>query len=440
MGQERWVTTVDNHLLEFCSAFSNILRESLLSDVNLITTQAVKLIAIAKSRAAEELQIPRSYMGPLVETYGEVIDCFLRSISGAVRNSAEHIAQQAVQNDTVGAQAAQLLRAIITEALSQIDDAFLPGFTLVNSEKSSQTSLGRSVATCPDTHKSPLLEKEPSGFDLLGKACAEVPAVFAEEIYELMLQDGVEQELSALKVAICCTELLGCVMETISQKTESSAAYDRVAIQTFLDASDSTIREVRAKAMKAYVGQVSKPLQLLAGALVTFPDEELEDSVSHTVPIKIEGVSKSANELTLQLALLTISARKTSGSVELIRSILMELVMSIGNAFVQVLSTDKLVYHRAAQLWVDVTYVEEMITRGAEPSMDGLKTALEGYSRVRERAVQAVLADGYSFSAADMTSLRESVVKAAVEDSRMVQSCFAETWAQLAADVSTSDT
>lgn len=441
MGQSRWVNTVETHLVEFCTAFSNVLKEHLLSDVNLITTQAVKLIAIVKKRATEDLQISRSYLGPLVETYGEVVDCFLRSISGAVRNSAEHIASQAVQNNTVGAQSAQLLQAVITEALSQIDSAFLPGFTRdISEEKTSQTSLGKSIIY-PDAEKTADAEREPSGFDLLGKACAEVPAIFAEEIYTLMLQDGGEkQQLSALKVAICCTELLGSVMETIAMKTESSNAYDRSSIQSYLSSSDSSIREVRAKAMKEYVGQVSKPLQTLAGGLVSFPDEELEDSVSRTVPIKIEGVSKGANELTLQLALLTISARKTSGSVELIRSILIELVTSIGQAFVQVLSTDKLVYHRAAQLWVDVTYVEEMITSGAESSMDGLKMALEGYSRVRERAVQAVLADGYSFSAADMASLQESVIKSAIEDSRMVQSCFAETWTQLIESVPASDT
>lgn len=424
MVHDRWLRSVDGHIMRLCEAYAGVVREHVLQYVHLLSKDAVKEIAGVRARAESELQIPETCLGPLEEVCIEVLENFLRSLSGAVKSGAEYVAIQAVKTDTVGAHAARLLCSVVTEALSQVEGGLFRGKEI---EDKAISTAGSDGAASEDGAE---VTECKTSVDILGDSCAEAPAIFVRIVRDRMGMAG-EREAANLNVAVCCTELRGCAMDMILKKVQAGSPCDVRAVQRQLRASMDEIRKIQDEALANYVELVSMPLQTLAGGLVSFPEDEVDNSVSRTIPIKIEGVSKCASELVLQLALVTITTRKRSSHSILIRRILLHLMAEIGKTLVQVLSTDKLPYHRAAQLWVDVTYVQEMVTKGAKADTEGVQSSLDGFSRVKERAVQAVVADGYSFSLADMQTLRETVVAGAVDDSMMVCECFVETWGLL---------
>lgn len=428
-GQEPWQRMTNRHLLELCRAYVEILRENLFADVSMISRDAVKGITSVGRKALNELQIPVSCLGPLVEVTDHITEQFLRSASVSVRLGADRLAAQAVEANTDASETASHLQSIVVEALEQVDESLLRG---------DERLCGRGDSASPvtpndETDRDNVQANELSGLSLLARTCAEVPGTFARDMQALMEEKGLEPESASLKLAAVCSELRSGVLGEISKRTSLTTPFDFVSTKKYLAESDALIREIQEHSTNTYVRLVSEPLKSLAARLVSFPEEELEDSISRAVPIKIEGISKTANEVTLQLALITITTRRSSGGTDLLKEILLSLIKAIGETLVDVLSTDKLIYHRAAQLWVDVTYVQDMITRGADSDAPGVQEALDGYSRVKERAVQAVLADGYSFSIADMSVLRDSVVATGIKLAQMVQDCFRETWTALRA-------
>lgn len=422
MSHDRWLRIVDDHIVRLCDEYAKILRKTLLDDASLISQTAVKEIASVHMKSVSELQIPEACLGPLEEVSTEVIESFITSLSKAVRAGSEQVASQSTKNDTVGIQSAQLLQALVIEALSQVDASMFKGKEGLD-EKSPSSRKGPD-----DEPRTVKFDQSPSTVDVLGSTCAEAPAIFAKTVYRNVSDSRIETDLASLKVAICCSELNSRVVPSIVEHMQVGSPFDARPLQRELKTCKETISDIKEKALSTYVSLVSPPLQTLASSLAAFPEDEVSDSVSRTVPIKIEGVSKSANELVLQLALVMITVRKRSTQVELIRHILLQLISEVGSTLVQVLSTDKLAYHRAAQLWVDVTYMQEMVTKGANAEAKGVQDSLDGFSRVKERAVQAVLADGYSFSLADMQMLKDSVVAGGMEESSMLCECFAETW------------
>lgn len=433
IGQERWLRTVDVQLLQFSDAYASILRENLKGDFSHASREAVREISSVRRRAINDLQIPVSCLSPVVEANNEITECFLRSISRACEATVVRIASQAVHSDTVRTDAAQRLASALVEAMDQVDDSLVQVEGDADGTEESKTSASTLQETQED-YEDIASEGPETGVKLLGRTCAEAPGVFARQIYDLMLEKDADVKSKSLKMAVCCTELLGNVIETVWEKSGETSVFDRRAVTHHLAESKCTIQEILRECTTSYVKLVSAPLQQLVSGLVSFSEEELEDCVSRTIPIKIEGISKSANEVALQLALITIETRKRSENIDLIRTILLSLIRDVGSTLIEVLSTDKLIYHRAAQLWVDVSYIQDMITKGADSDTIALQEALDAYSRVKERAVQAVLADGYSFSLADMDVLRESVVVGGMKRAHMVQECFRETWELLCGD------
>lgn len=430
ISQDRWTRNVDTQLIQLCASYAQILREHLLSDVTLISSKSVKQIAAVRVKAVSDLQITQASLGPLDDVISEVIELFFNSLASFVRTEAEQAAIQAVRTDSVGAPASQVLYTIASDALDQIDITLLQGFEPGEDRVGSTT---RYTTREEDTSHSSLRSEGGTAFtssaELLTVAFAEAPAIFANEIYERMMRSDVDQDSDALKVAVCCTELCRSVVDRIAEKMKATGVLDVRSAHRQTKATLDTVRDIQNKSLSRYVELVSHSLRDLARALVTFPEDGLGDSVSRTVPIKIEGVSKGVSELTLQLALITITTRRKSANKALIEHILLQLIQEIGTTLVDVLSTDKLAYHRAAQLWVDVAFVQDLVTKGADSESENVQNALDGFSRVKERAVQAVLADGFSFSLADMHTLRESVVMSSVEEAMMVGDCFQETWA-----------
>lgn len=428
MHQDRWLRVVDEHLKSLCEAYAAILRERLLKDPSLISRNCCKEIATVQTKVSSELQIPEACLSSLEIVISDITEAFVKSISGAVLKGANHIAEQAVRNDTVATQASKIVQALALEALSQVSTALFkkqdvgeePKSTIVNSE------LDEPISISPD--------RRPTTVDLLGKACIEAPSLLAKEVYGRMQDSSLDQEVCSLKVAVCCSELVTGALVAVRKQMQQESPFDVRTMQRQLRISSELIEGIQKKSLSTHGDLVSKPLKTLAASLVLFPKDELEDAVSRTVPIKIEGVSKGANELVLQLALVMITTRKRSSNIRLIRHILLHLISEIGRTLVDVLSTDKLAYHRGAQLWVDVTYMQEMVTKGAHSEGNGVQEALDGFSRVKERAVQAVLADGYSFSLADMQALKKDVVVKGMDEAAMVCQCLAETWRLLKDD------
>ncbi|CDF40602.1 unnamed protein product [Chondrus crispus] len=426
-GQERWQKTVHKYLVEFCRAFVEIARANLFTDVSVISLQSVKGITAVGKKAINELHVPGTCIVPLLELASTITQQFLRSVSVSVRFNANRVAAQALQTNTVSNETASQLHSIIVEALEQVDGSIIPsgvghqGPGVIASDFSSNGA---------GTDSSAPSEKV-SGLTLLAITCAEVPGMFVRDIEASMEEKGCDVETSSLKVASVCSEIRCSVIEELEMRMGPSSLFYTEETTKCVAETNRAVQEIQERSTDTYVRLVSAPLEALAANLVAFPEEELEDSFSRAVPIKIEGISKSACEVTLQLALITITTRKSSGNTRLLREILLSLIQAVGQTLVDVLSTDKLIYHRAAQLWVDVTYIQDMITRGADSDTPGLQEALDGYSRVKERAVQAVLADGYSFSIADMSVLRSSVVAIGMELAQMVQDCFRETWLSL---------
>lgn len=429
IAQDRWTQMVEAQLARLCTAYAQVLRDQLLSDSSLISPEAVREIAGVRTKVATELAVPTTSFGPLEDVATEVIDSFLRALTTSVRTETIQAAVAAVRAESVGAPAAQVLFSIVTDVLNQVDGCALPPLSKEELEERAVASLTARVVR---ENNDGMLT---SSAEALAVGCMEAPGIFAQEILERMeaKEDG-DVEADTLKVAVCCTELCRSIIERLGEKVQNSGVLDWRAGLAQMKATMEIVRGLQEQATGKYVRLVGGPLQDLTRGLVSFPDEDVEDLVSRTVPIKIEGVSKGAIELTLQLALVTITTRRKSANRGLIKYILLDLIKAVGKTLVQVLSTDKLAYHRAAQLWVDVTFVQEMVTRGAEAECKELEDALDGFRRVKERAVQAVLADGFSFSVADMQMLKDSVVTGEVEEALMVCECFQETWIFLKED------
>lgn len=431
IAQERWFKVVHNHLLSLSQTYVDILKEQLLSDVSLISKEIVTEIVAVRRRALVEIQVPESCLELLADVMKKIADSFLGSISRTIQENAAQIVFQATQSGSVGAETASMFRSLLVEGLEQIDPSVVE-----NEEELDNFS-------DPDGTDSDGLEDEEQIEDTntrdddasmalsLARTCAKLPAMFVKDIHDQLLEKDMPREFFSLKMAVLSAKMLDDVIGIVADKLRSCSLYEARICKEWLLESESSITKIRDESVATYVELVSKPLKTLTAGLVSFPDEDLEDSMSRTVQIKIEGISKRATEVTLQLALITIATRSEGATVDLIRTLLLSLIQTIGGTLVDVLSTDKLIYHRAAQLWVDVTYMQDMITRGADSNTAGLQEALDGYSRAKERSVQAVLADGYSFSIADMGVLKESVIAGGMVQAQMVQDCFRETWALL---------
>ncbi|PXF43618.1 hypothetical protein BWQ96_06627 [Gracilariopsis chorda] len=420
MQHDQWLRIVDSHIIRLCNSYVKVVREDVMQDVSLITRQIVKEITSTRLNALNELRISETCLAPLQQVSTQVTDAFLISLARAVRRGAEKWALSEVERNSVGASSAKFLRAVVVEALVQIESSWVRGKEL----DEGPVTITDQISDSDDDHESPT--KGPS-VDCLSRTCAEAPLVFVKTV-ENMMSDYKENESAALQVAVCCTEMVANVLSAIEEKTGLSSPYDSRATQRQLQQVSRQIAEIKDRALKAYVVLVFEPFQRMAGALVKFPKNKLDDSVSRTVPIKIVGVSKAARELVLRLALVMITTVKRTSHPELLSGIMMKLISGIGQTLIGTLGTDKLAYNRAAQLWVDVMYMQAMVTKGANADTSGLQASLDGFSKVKERAVQAVLADGFSFSLADMKTLREQVVESELQQAPMICECFMETW------------
>lgn len=447
---EQWTGIVETNVTQLCASFAQVVSEHLLTDLCLLSIEPVKRIGQIREKASFKLQVTSSCLGPLEDVHGEVIDLFLKSVAGSVRGEAEQAAIRAVKSDTVGATCVHVLLTIATEALTQLEATMKPILEgiLLDEQSNSTRSLveredegfeeevfdigedfSKSTAELPKMRGALGSQKSLSSAELVTVACAEMGAIFAEKVYSRMKASESDQEVAALKVAVCCTELNRSVLDEIMQKVTRCKLPSLRLARRQSRVTQQLVRDILDQSLSQYVTMVSQPLQDLARGLVLFPEEDIGECVRRTIPIKIEGVSKHVSEATLQMALITITTRRKSANKGLILQILLELIRIVGETLVEALSTDKMAYHRGAQLWVDVTFLHDVVTNGADAESDQVQEAVSAFGRVRERAVQAVLADGLSFSVADMQTLRENVVAAAIDESCMVSECFRETWA-----------
>lgn len=420
MQHDRWLRIVDSHIIRLCNSYVKVVREDVMQDVSLITRQIVKEITSTRLNALNELGIPETCLAPLQQISTQVTDAFLISLARAVRHGAEKWAASEVERNSIGASSIKFLKAVIVEALVQIESSWVRGKEL----DEGPVHVADQLVNSDDDPESPA--RGPS-VDCLSRTCAEAPLVFIKTV-EDMMGDYKDDESAALQVAVCCTEMTANVISAIEENTGLSSPYDSRATQRQLQQVSREITDIKDRALKAYVVLVFKPIQRLVGALVKCPKDKLDDSVSRTVPIKIIGVSKAARELVLRLALVMITTVKRTTHPKLLSGIMLKLISGIGHTLIETLGTDKLAYNRAAQLWVDVMYVQAMVTKGANADTSGLQASLDGFSKVKERAVQAVLADGFSFSLADMKTLREEVVENELQQAPMICECFMETW------------
>lgn len=462
----RWAEMTSTQVTRLCTSYAQIVREHLISDLSLLSATPASHIGLAREKAMKELKVKPSCLIQLEEVHSEVVDLFLKSIAGNVRGEAERGATQAVRTDTVGAACVHSLLTVATEALTQVGTIMKPiladllattnnkptgnGFIIVSTDDDVDSSkmaeerddevfedsgdgsvdgTPKSLTGVKAKMKEGLSDARASSAELVTVACAEMGAIFAQEVYSQTMGTETEQDLAALKVAVCCTELNRSVLDEIMRKVGRSGLPDLRPARRQARVTQKVVMEILDKSLNQYVTLVSQPLRELTRGLVLFPEEEVVDCVRRTVPIKVEGVSKHVNEVTLQMALIAITTRRQSANKGLISRILLELIQVVGDTLKDALSTDKMAYHRGAQLWVDVTFLHDVVTNGADAESGEVQQAVDALGRVRERAVQAVVADGLSFSVADMGTLRDSVVAAAIEDSRMVSECFKETWA-----------
>ena len=429
MQQESWYRAVGQHFKSLCESYSSTLRVALLSDSGLISRNACKEIAGLRSRLTSELEIPESCLSSIDEVVKEITEAFVESISHAVRKSVIHIARQAVEGDTVATESSKILQALLLEAVSQFKiNLFkkkevvteVPADILVPCETDESTSISDGLDVSP--------------FETLGVACITGLGLFVREVDDNMKESDWDTEISSLKMAICCSDLLRTVVPTVRKHMEESSLFDAGTILKEMQGVTTKIEEIEKRSLSEHCDVLAEPLKIIATRLVTFRNNDVEDAVNRTVPIKIEGVSNCANEIVNQIALSVVTVRRRTSNVRLIRHTLLHVISEVGRTLVEVLSTDKLTYHRGAQLWVDVTFMQEVLTRGASSETGGVQDALDGFSRVKERAVQAVLADGYSFSLVDMHTLKEGVVARGIADASIIYECIAETWRLITPD------
>lgn len=443
--QERWARSVEAQLIQLCASYAQVLREHLLSDVSFVSADAVRQVFSVRETALSELQVTESCLTPLEDVLMEVVDLFYKALASAVRADAEQAAVQAVRTDTVGTHAAQTLCTIAMDALAQTS-ATVPPTQTINQRRSDRPAGCEEVESQSSSHSEGVGSVVVSGSGgasgscsdgsrgvtssarLLSAACLEAPTIFAQEVEERMNTIDSDMAGGVLKVAVCCADLCKNVVRCIADAAlECGAASGRSARRQSRVTFDA-VNAVHERALQRYVGLVGQPLREAARALISFPEEEVGDAVRRAAPIRINGVSKSASELTLQLALVAIATRRKSANKSLVEKIVLQVVHVVGDTLLDALSTHKLAYHRAAQLWVDVSFLQDAVTNGADDNSRAVQTAITGFFRVKERAVQAVLADGFGFSVADTQTLKDTVVATAIQESMMVCECFKETW------------
>lgn len=423
---EKCGRAVHSNLLSLCHSFSETLRVKVLENKDLISKQIVQKVTVVRKKALMDIAIPPACLAPFESVRHEIIDSFLAELCRSMDRNASRIASQFAQSDKTYSLAAEQFCSNVIETLCLVDTSVAKKTT-----KKSETEWGSSdiafekseaannVLASDEDH--PMLVR-------LARVVTQLPMDFAGDVHEKIMLKDLSEEERTLKLAVFLSTLHGKGVQEISSKMASCSVFRNCDWKEGMEATEITLSEMLKEETTKYVGLVSKPLKILAKGLVTFPEEDLEDTMSRAIQIKIEGISKSANEIALQLALVIIGVRNKTKNEKLIRNVLVSLIKEIGGTLVEVLSTDKLIYHRAAQLWVDVTFMQDMITKGADSDSKGLQEALDGFSRVKERSVQAVLADGYSFSVADMKVLRESVVGTGIALADIVQECYRETW------------
>lgn len=467
ISQDRWIRAVETRLVQLCASYAQVLREHLLSDASLVSAESVRHVVLVRERAASELQILDSCLGPLEDILVDVKDLFLKALASSVRTDAEQAAAQAVRSDTVGKSAAQAIFTIAVDALAQMEATLprrqetpdrkfheskearegsskSPSLNGVAPGGGSTSGSEKAVAIIPDSatgvdidtgagssHASSSdsgTNRRNSTAELLATACLEAPIIFLQEVQNRLGRSDDDASGAALKLAVCCADMRQSVIGSIMDLAVEKQAIGSRAARQHARVTLNAVSTVRERALQHYIRLVGGPLRELARALVSFSEDELGDAVRRAAPIRIAGVSKGANEVTLQLALITIATRRKSESREIVTSVAQQLISAIGETLLDALSTHKLAYYRAAQLWVDVSFIQDLVVSGLDTDSDILSSAMEGFARVKERAVQAVVADGFGFSTVDTDMLRDGVLAAAITEAQMVRQCFIETW------------
>eukprot|EP00178_Gracilaria_changii_P015826 TRINITY_DN444_c2_g1_i1.p2 TRINITY_DN444_c2_g1~~TRINITY_DN444_c2_g1_i1.p2 ORF type:complete len:819 (-),score=184.29 TRINITY_DN444_c2_g1_i1:20217-22673(-) len=422
---ERWMRVVESHVVRLCDMYAQLVREDVMHDVSLITTPIVNQVSSTRSRAVDELRIPPRFVAILEKVSNSVTAALLESLTRAVRHGTEKLAAYEVQRNTVGASSAKFLRAVIVEAMVQVEPSWVRAkephddiVVITEDIDNEEAQYGRTGDEAPSV-------------DRLCRTCAQAPLLFVS-VVERMMTDYKHNHAAALRLAVCCTEMVEHVLKAVERNSGLNSPYNSRATQKQLQHVARQIGGIKDRALKAYVALVFEPLHNMASALVKEPDDKLDDSVSRTVPIKIGGISSAARELVLRLALVMVTTGKRTSNPTLLGGIVIKLIAGIGQTMIKTLGMDKLAYNRAAQLWVDVMFIQGMVTKGASADTSGLQSSLDGFSRVKERAVQAVLADGFSFSLTDMNTLRQEVVESELQECSMIGECFKETWGTVA--------
>ncbi|CAN8061483.1 unnamed protein product, partial [Agarophyton chilense] len=250
----------------------------------------------------------------------------------------------------------------------------------------------------------------------------------------------------ALSLAACVAELQHDTLRAVRLaliSTPAPSPYPARAARRWLRTSAISLSATRERALRAFVALQGAPQRALAHSLVRgariktcVAHRHEDDAVRCGGAFRVAHVSDGARALVLALALVVVRAvpraRARATRPEMCVGVVTRLLADVGDTLVRALGVHKLAYRQAAQLWVDLSYVQTVVTAGADAELPALHHALDPLCIVKERAVQAVLADGFSFSLADMNALRELVVLPELARCTLLCQCFEETWRSVA--------
>lgn len=392
-NKDKWLKIInDNHLSPTITTYNNIIRKH----INVLGKDSVIEIGKAFKHLRGFLTGSSSIsssnsegaVGMMDEVYNEVCGCYVKTICNKIENEQLKLVATSIVDG-----------CILDDCVNDLDRIVLEGLGNANSILIDKVIISETIRR---------------NIEIVNTACMKSITVFIEELDKRI--STTSKEVNHLKLVKLCDN----IEERIIQKhfTRTKKTWTK------------RIRQIRKvsfyKYMKIGCKDICKICKSL-GIWASMSENNIIINDTSLPPIRVtNGISRTACEICVESNLLITTAKKIIGDNKiLLKQVLLAMVDQIAQSMILGLSSRKLGYRKAAQLWVDVTVIVNVLTSGCT-GLEGKQ--VKGFLKVRERAVQAILTDGFVFSPLDEHTLKQSVVKDAMNDLNIICSCFTDVW------------
>ncbi len=251
-------------------------------------------------------------------------------------------------------------------------------------------------------------------------------ATTAEVLEESLGQLGessVDPGSHALHVAVFCVKSKASALNAVHDQVCHVLGEDGVAEK--YDAAHAVIDQVRAVSVQDFVRSVAPFLEKIGARIVSYPNRNGSEKGTRLQNWRIKTVSPQAPELVLELALSAMDTRRRGADAQVVYEVTKELISRVGNAIATKAKAAKLRPEHAAQVWVDCSYIANVVSSSIPAEGDERYMILNGFTEAMQATRSMLAAEGHAVDDFRSQALTDSAVSPAVDDAEILRRCLA---------------